>query len=151
MEKAIHRKFCDWCRSSTIEGSVVVNTWKGTRKEDVELHYCTAHCRAEIINYSSFVNRNAKRFVWLIAVIVILNIALPLILSFVFIPAVPFTTAILISLLGLVVYKYPIATPETNQMFGIKKSVRLVKRIGFSIILIPVILIILYFIYAYIN
>jgi len=147
MEKSIQKHYCDWCRSNSIEGSVVINTWKGTKKEDVELHYCSSECHNEIMDYSSFVNENAGRFLWFITVIVILNIVLPLVLTFIIIPAVPFASAFLLSLLGLIIFIYPIATPETNQMMGIRKSVRLVKRIELSLIVIPLILIILYFIF----
>lgn len=122
---------CAWCNKAEIMDEMTIHTWNGTKKEDVVLKYCSDGCKEHIQEYAGFVNRNAKRFLILIILVVI---ALPV---FAVMAAVlrinylmPFLLGLPTLLLGIILYKYPIATPETNQMFGMQKSISVVKKLG---------------------
>ncbi|PKM76909.1 MAG: hypothetical protein CVU90_10045 [Firmicutes bacterium HGW-Firmicutes-15] len=121
---------CAYCNKSDVESRVSINTWDGLGRRDQDFYYCSDVCLREIEDFSEYVNQNAKRFLVFVGVIV---------LSMVFSNGLPGNASLIVSIagliLGILLIKYPFATPLTNQWLGIKKAVLIVRGLGFGIAL----------------
>lgn len=99
--------------------------------------YCSETCHHEIVSYAQRIYNESNRFLLLILGSVLSF--LPLLLLVFLTPYQhifsALATAIPLILVGLVIIRYPFATPETVGFWGIRNSIRLAKRVGVIMIL----------------
>ena len=123
---------CSYCNKDFAESKITINAWNGTGYVNVTYFFCSEDCKNEIINSSNKVRNKAVLFLVLL---------IPVVLTFILFPALAILLkmkgfiylafGIPIFLLGFVLFKYPFATPETNDKWGLKKSIRRLKYTGF--------------------
>jgi hypothetical protein len=103
-------------------------------------NYCSEACHAEILNYAARVNHESNRFLLLISGAALSF--LPFLLLTLLTPYSglfsALTTATPLILVGLVIIRYPFATPETVRYWGIRKSIFVLKRMGVVMILLGI-------------
>ncbi|MGE5370557.1 MAG: hypothetical protein ACM3QZ_01075 [Solirubrobacterales bacterium] len=117
---------CAYCGSADVENKVKVNTWSGVGRQDVEFEYCSAACKQEIEAFSSYVNRNAAKFLTGIGVLV-----MAMVLGGGLFPRFGlFIVGGASFLMGLLIVVFPFATPQTNRMMGIRNAVKTARVLG---------------------
>ena len=100
-------------------------------------YYCSDVCHDEIVSYNTRVNHESNRFLLLILGA---SFSFSPFLLLVFVTPYPsifssLSVAVPLILVGMVIIRYPFATPETLKFWGIRKSVAVLKRIGVILIL----------------
>jgi uncharacterized membrane protein len=128
---------CINCNKKEAKISLEVQRWTRLNKKKVQLNCCSEECKNEVVIFSKYVNENATKFMIFMILGCLLLILLP-ILSHIFNYEifVPISIMLACSFLGLVVIKYPFATPETIEAFGRRTAVKLAKILGLIIIII---------------
>lgn len=134
---------CSYCNKDDAENQMTLRTWVGSRQENALFYYCSESCKNAIEEFSIYVNNNVKRFLYLILIVILAFIIFPL-LAFVFkekqILFLGFSIPIFI--LGIVIRKYPFATPETSNKWGLKRSITVMKYIGIVLITLGILVIV---------
>lgn len=128
---------CLYCNKSSAAAPLTESTTKLTGFASSGYYYCSEACHEGILQFDKRVKENSARFLVLITVSALSFIPL-LVLSFlseygsVFIPL---SCALPLICIGIVLIMYPFATPETNNWWGIRKSIKVVKRSGYALVL----------------
>lgn len=127
---------CLYCNTSAEISPLKQETGKIAGPGHV-FYYCSEDCHHEIANYVQKVNAESNRFLLLIlgAALSFLPFLLLVFLSIYHTIFTALSTAIPLILVGMVIIRYPFATPETVKFWGIRKSVAVLKRLGIILIL----------------
>lgn len=131
---------CSYCGKET-KDKITINTFHGVGKEKVDFYYCSEEHKKYIEEFTEYVNKNAIIFIVSILLDVMVLPTVGIIVGATlkndYISAV--SLIIMGMLLGLLIYRYPFATPTTNNGLGLKKSIKLTKTIGIGIFIVSVI------------
>ena len=97
-------------------------------------------CKNEVKKFTEFVNKNAIKFLMLIGIAVFSCIPFT-ILQVVTDNKIWAVIEMLVMLvgIGLVIIKYPFATPQTNELFGLRKSIKITKGIGIVCVIMGIV------------
>ena len=101
--------------------------------------FCSESCRAEFVKFQKYVERYTKLF--------FLGMFGPMVLivpAFVFIDYALIFTAAMVFIMGATVIVFPFTTPQTVNMFGLKKSIRIGKWCGLFVVMMGAALIVLH-------
>lgn len=134
---------CSYCGNEA-KDKIKLSTFNGIGKQETDFYYCCEEHKKEIENFSSYVNKNAMKFIVLILLdvfAIMLTTPLGAILKNYNIAGI--AMAVEIFLMGLLIIRYPFATPQTNQKLGLKKTIKLTKAIGAVIAFISLIVVIM--------
>ena len=130
---------CSYCNKENAKDELIINTWNGTGRKDVAFKYCSDNCKHGIEIYATHLNKNVRIFLILILLGILCIIIFPLVAAILQVKnGLVFSFGFPIFLFGIVFIKYPFSTPETNQMWGIKRSQRILKNIGWALALIGI-------------
>lgn len=134
MIKPKHR--CLYCNKGSDETALFVNQQKVPGFAVSKYLYCSETCHNEVLLYEKWVNEKSTRFL-----VLILGAALSFLPFTLLVFLTPYSklfaalsTALPLILAGIVIYFYPFATPETVRMWGIRKSLRVLKWLSFILI-----------------
>jgi hypothetical protein len=132
---------CSYCTKDKTENKIIVNTWHGTVRKDVTFYYCCEDCKHHIEEYAKALNKQVKQFLYLILTVVMTFILLPAVTALLKDQTLIFIAfGVPAFLLGIVLFKYPFATPESNSKWGIKKSIKVLKSFGITLMFIGILL-----------
>ncbi len=128
---------CRWCGSSdgelkTITVETPTRFATSTKEETMSVH---PEHESELRAFNKEVQAHGKRFLTL-------SLFFGVVLPMIGLGGLPFVSGAVVSsviglstlALGVVLYLYPFATPETVEMLGVKKSVRLVRILAIGIV-----------------
>ncbi|NLD47743.1 MAG: hypothetical protein GX660_11165 [Clostridiaceae bacterium] len=121
---------CSYCGNEA-KDKMVLNTYNGVGKDNLEFYYCNEEHKKEIEEFSEYVNKNAMKFI--VAVLIdmfVLTVAVPVSFALKNVYINILLTIIPLIVLGILINKYPFATPDTNRKLGIKKAVKITKIAG---------------------
>ncbi len=117
---------CSYCNKADAENRASINIWNGIGESNQDFYYCSDVCRKSIEDFAEYENRNATRFLILIVITVLTMVMANGLLPDLALLIVNIATFVL----GIILLKYPFATPLTNQWLGIQKAVWLVRILG---------------------
>lgn len=122
---------CSYCNKYSAESKMTLNTWKGSGRENVTFYFCSESCRNKIEKFSEHANSSVKKFL-IFLLITILTLIICLILTIVLNEKrlISLVFGIPIFFLGIIFYRYPFATPETTDRWGLKKSISVIRNSG---------------------
>ncbi|MDR1404944.1 MAG: hypothetical protein LBJ20_05215 [Candidatus Methanoplasma sp.] len=95
-----------------------------------EGEFCGEECEASAIEFQEYVDRYSGLF--LLAAVGPILLIIP---GFVFFDYILVFLAAMMLVLGSTVIVFPFVTPETVSMFGVKKSIRIARWCGYSVLL----------------
>ena len=127
---------CLYCNKSSAAVSLSEGKTKLTGFASSGYYYCCEACHEEILQFDKRVKEKSARFLILMAVSALSYIPL-MILSFLSAYGnifMPLSIASPLVFIGIVMIVYPFATPETNHMWGIRKSITVIKRSGYALV-----------------
>ncbi|HNX43638.1 MAG TPA: hypothetical protein PLJ84_04585 [Bacteroidales bacterium] len=126
---------CLYCNKSSAVAPLSESKTKLTGFASSGYYYCGEACHEEILQFDKRVKEKSARFLILMAVSALSYIPL-MILSFLSAYGNIFMSLSIASplvFIGIVMIVYPFATPETNRMWGIRKSITVIKRLGYAL------------------
>lgn len=130
---------CFYCGNETTD-TISFEGIEGIEKKQMVQYCCSNEHEEEIVKFNLFVNKNYKKF-FTFMIILSLSVAITTPLAF-FVNNLMlggFIAVLPIFLIGLVIYKYPFATPQTNSKHGLKQAIKITKRIGIFFELVAVV------------
>ena len=107
---------------------------------------CSDECSEKVIEFIKFAEQYQNRFIIFVVLVVpalMLSAMLPYILGYNIIGAILFSLGI--AALGLILYLYPFATPQTSKLIGLRNSIKVVKitSIAIMVAVIPLFIILI--------
>jgi hypothetical protein len=127
---------CLYCNKGSDETALFVNQEKHTGFAASNHYYCSETCHNDAILYEKRVNEKSTRFL-----VLILGAALSFLPFMLMAFLTPFSklfaslsTAFPLILVGIVIYIYPFSTPETLKLWGIRKSLRVLKWLSYILV-----------------
>ena len=143
---------CSYCNNESSTDTMVLNTWNGAGKEKVTFQYCSEECKDQIVKFADYANKNSKKFLIFVS-LDLLSLILLLVMSIAFNDKKDLLFAFFVPILflGIILFKYPFATPFTNTKLGLKKSISILKIIGISLSVVGLSLIFLNIILTYVS
>ena len=122
---------CSYCNKDSAQNKITLSTWNGTGPGNVTYYFCSEGCKAEIVSLAGLLKKKARMFLFLLLTVVLLFVAFPLLAILVNKKELIYLAfGVPAFLFGLILFKYPFATPETNSKWGLKKSIRFIKSAG---------------------
>ena len=121
---------CIYCKEET-ERTVSYVGFDGISKQEITNYCCSDEHYQEIIKFNNYVNKNGVKFIVLVLILSLSTCAtIPLAFYIKNLYIAVLVGYLPIFLLATVIVKYPFATPETNQKFGMEKTIKKTKTIG---------------------
>ncbi|MGL4991905.1 MAG: hypothetical protein ACRCYE_05525 [Sarcina sp.] len=118
-------KKCLYCGKNISDVSTAI---KVGEKFD-EYYVCDEYCEEKFNSFNKYVKKNSKFFL-----LGILGIFIIYLIGLIF--NAFYAISFLLFSLGILLYIFPFATPQTNQIFGIKKSIKIVKLLGSALFIL---------------
>jgi hypothetical protein len=127
---------CSYCNKRDAEIKIILDTWNGTNRKKITYFVCSDECKTQLELFSGYVNKHVNKFISsILIVILVLIISLCLMVYLNNIRLLILIYSVCIALMGSVFYRYPFATPETCQKYGLRKSIYIIKNIGMGLII----------------
>ncbi len=120
---------CVWCNKKApnlkeIRISVVGRF--GVGKHDTTMNVCSNYCEKKLRGFVEYANKYALLFICSIFGALLVMIASSVL-------RIPMVIPIAVCMLGILVIIFPFATPETVGIIGVKKSITIIRVLGFMV------------------
>ncbi len=126
---------CSWC-NKLLPGEELQQSILQSSQNKIAYRMCSDKCLKQTEQFVRYIDSYGKRFLIMIGVVVFAYIILT-VLSILLKSDIMFAVALAVPtfLLGVTMYKYPFATPETVEYWGFRKSIRVVRMLGIIIMI----------------